>query len=242
MTPVEQALSASLRHMTISEISVATMLGFDSVRHELHGMAAGGRIDCIPAHGQRAARYALKSTTAGAMPADQPEVSNNTGSDGLVSLPEAVAVAIENPEPDAALPPSADGSGGDVWLAPEMQYLAPEDYELPPADPALLASANRALAKQLVALRAETDRLQKVEIECNGWMEMVGELQAELNQARQVSGYIVIAAKRKQVRFTKIENARAAAMSAIHAGAQRADVFALVPVGVARKGAEWRDA
>jgi len=27
--------------------------------------------------------------------------------------------------------------------APEMQYLAPEDYELPPADPALLALANR---------------------------------------------------------------------------------------------------
>ena len=32
---------------------------------------------------------------------------------------------------------------------PELQYLAPEDYELPPADPALLASANRMLSERL---------------------------------------------------------------------------------------------
>jgi len=35
------------------------------------------------------------------------------------------------------------------WTAPEMQHLAPEDYELPPADPALLASANRMLSDRL---------------------------------------------------------------------------------------------
>jgi hypothetical protein len=35
------------------------------------------------------------------------------------------------------------------WTAPEMQYLAPKDYDLPPADPALLASANRILSDRL---------------------------------------------------------------------------------------------
>lgn len=35
------------------------------------------------------------------------------------------------------------------WTAPELQYLAPEDYEMPPADPALLASANRMLHERL---------------------------------------------------------------------------------------------
>ena len=35
------------------------------------------------------------------------------------------------------------------WKAPEMQYLAPEDYEMPPADPVLLASANRMLSDRL---------------------------------------------------------------------------------------------
>jgi len=35
------------------------------------------------------------------------------------------------------------------WQAPEMQYLAPEDYVMPPADPVLLASANRMLSDRL---------------------------------------------------------------------------------------------
>ena len=32
---------------------------------------------------------------------------------------------------------------------PELQYLAPEDYDLSPADPSLLASANRMLSERL---------------------------------------------------------------------------------------------
>ena len=35
------------------------------------------------------------------------------------------------------------------WTAPEMQYLEAEDYKLPPADPVLLASANRMLSDRL---------------------------------------------------------------------------------------------
>ena len=35
------------------------------------------------------------------------------------------------------------------WTAPEMQYLEAEDYKLPPADPVLLASANRMLSVRL---------------------------------------------------------------------------------------------
>lgn len=37
----------------------------------------------------------------------------------------------------------------DFARAPELQYLAPEDYEMPPADPALLAMANRMLGERL---------------------------------------------------------------------------------------------
>ena len=38
------------------------------------------------------------------------------------------------------------------------------------------------------------------------------------------------------------DKARDAALSSIRAGAQRAEVFALVPIGHARRGAEWRSA
>ena len=56
------------------------------------------------------------------------------------------------------------------------------------------------------------------------------------------AGYIVRAAKRKPRTIMDHDKAREAALSAIRAGAQRAEVFAIVPVGAARRGAEWRDA
>ncbi|MCB1889087.1 MAG: BrnA antitoxin family protein [Rhodocyclaceae bacterium] len=52
-------------------------------------------------------------------------------------------------------------------------------------------------------------------------------------------GYIVTASKRKPRRITRPESARRIALASVRAGAQRADVFALVPVGQARRGAEW---
>ena len=58
----------------------------------------------------------------------------------------------------------------------------------------------------------------------------------------QVAGYIVRAAKRKPRTILDQDKARDAALSAIRAGAQRAEVFAIVPIGAARRGAEWRDA
>ncbi|MBL8445659.1 MAG: hypothetical protein JNK52_16585 [Zoogloeaceae bacterium] len=56
------------------------------------------------------------------------------------------------------------------------------------------------------------------------------------------AGYIVTASKRKPRRIMNPEKAVAAAKSTIKAGAQRADVFALVPIGRAVRGAEWRKA
>lgn len=52
-------------------------------------------------------------------------------------------------------------------------------------------------------------------------------------------GYLVRATKRKPRYITKPERAREAALSAVRAGAGRADVLAVVPVGTARRGAEW---
>ena len=60
---------------------------------------------------------------------------------------------------------------------------------------------------------------------------------------RAATSFIVRAAKQKPRTFSSIEKAREAAMAAIRAGAQRAEVCPMLPpVGVARKGAEWRAA
>ena len=56
------------------------------------------------------------------------------------------------------------------------------------------------------------------------------------------AGYLVRASKRKPRALQAADKAREAAMSSIRAGAQRAEVFALVPIGHARCGAEWRPA
>lgn len=56
------------------------------------------------------------------------------------------------------------------------------------------------------------------------------------------AGYLVRATKRKPRTLLDKDKARDAALSSIRAGAQRAEVFALVPIGHARRGAEWRSA
>ena len=224
--------------------------------------------------------------------------------------------------------------------SPDLQYLSPEDYEMPPADPALLASANRMLCDRLEAKDAELlaqakvvvdlrDQLEKkiqdhakeVSAVCNllddiiiepftsrladHAMEAIKEfkkvvaerddlrdrldaltqqleadtgritadlqaalksrsqainesdrLRAELAAERQARealqeqdgvdvkdaavGYLVRVTKRKPRYVTKPERARDAALAAVRAGAGRAEVLAVVPVGVARRGAEWR--
>jgi len=56
------------------------------------------------------------------------------------------------------------------------------------------------------------------------------------------AGYLVRASKRKPRTLLDKDKARDAAMSSIRAGAQRAEVFALVPIGHALRGVEWRPA
>ena len=56
------------------------------------------------------------------------------------------------------------------------------------------------------------------------------------------AGYLVRAPKRKPAIVTKAESAVARAMAAARNGSGRADVYALVLTGTARRGAEWRPA
>lgn len=53
-------------------------------------------------------------------------------------------------------------------------------------------------------------------------------------------GYFVCVPKRAPILRLKPESARSAALSAVRSGAARAEVLAVVPVGTARRGAEWQ--
>jgi hypothetical protein len=167
----------------------------------------------------------------------------------------------------------------------EPSFLAPEDYEMPPADPVLLASANRMLCDRLESKDAELLAQAKVVIDLRDRLDALTQqleadtgritadlqaalksrsqainesdrLRAELAAERQARealqeqdgvdvkdaavGYLVRVTKRKPRYVTKPERARDAALAAVRAGADRAEVLAVVPVGVARRGAEWR--
>lgn len=81
--------------------------------------------------------------------------------------------------------------------------------------------------------------------------EQIDELQREAmrgasclsgSERYAAAGYLVRATKRKPRTLQAEDKAREAALGAIRAGAPRAEVFALVPVGHARRGVEWRSA
>lgn len=91
-----------------------------------------------------------------------------------------------------------------------------------------------AQASTIVELRSQLETLQREAM--RGASLMSGQ------DRYTADGYLVRASKRKPRTLLDKDKARDAALSSIRAGAQRAEVFALVPVGHARRGVEWRSA
>lgn len=108
------------------------------------------------------------------------------------------------------------------------QFLEMQD-ELNRRDDELLAQAST-----IVDLRSQLEGLQR---------EVMRGATCLSGQDRYTAaGYLVRASKRKPRTLLDKDKARDAALSSIRAGAQRAEVFALVPIGHARRGVEWRSA
>ena len=89
-------------------------------------------------------------------------------------------------------------------------------------------------AAVVVDLRAQLETLQRE--------AMRGATCLSGHDRYTAAGYLVRATKRKPRTLLDKDKARDAALSSIRAGAQRAEVFALVPIGHARRGVEWRSA
>ncbi len=89
-------------------------------------------------------------------------------------------------------------------------------------------------AGTIVGLRSQLETLQRDAM--RGASLMSGQ------DRYTAAGYLVRASKRKPRTLLDKDKARDAALSSIRAGAQRAEVFALVPIGHALRGVEWRPA
>lgn len=172
-------------------------------------------------------------------------------------LPKAMSL----PEPPDVKCPNGCKSPID-WTSPEMTYLAPEDYELPPADPVMLALANRELGEQVAKLEeqlsaAAADVVRTRQALTNAINE-ADRLRAELAAERQARealqqqsnaapinarGYVVSANNREPTFHLKLSAAKKVA-EAVAKKSGQAYMDALVPMGSARMAqcVEWRNA
>ena len=202
----------------------------------------------------------------------QPEVAKNTGSsasgslspsEGAAATPSAAPVAADEPQDDDAMPP-ADASLlalANRELADRLARVAhvlrgsgleglkdlDDGADLQTAAAALTGAYQMALAN----LQARDDELFVQAGTVVGLRTQLETLQREAMRGASclsgqdrytAAGYLVRASKRKPRTLLDKDKARDAALSSIRAGAQRAEVFALVPIGHARRGAEWRSA
>lgn len=285
---VEQALAASPSMLTVGQLCAATAMIAADVKAELKTLAHRGQLEHIPGRGHHGGRYGLIQSTPPAAPAAPQPAVGNTGSDASVGYAEGIAVASDNPGPEAAsLSPSVEGSGGDVEddIVDLLCSLAKGEHD----DLSLAGEA----ADEIAALRAELSEARRTNESLQSMVKDAADSLDELGAVHDIlaavlspaeprdpndletielahiiamdlaacraklariasnpavdvmdaaRGYIVLSCKRKPRRITNPADAVESAKSAIRAGAQRSEVFALVPVGVARRGAEWRDA
>ena len=116
------------------------------------------------------------------------------------------------------------------------------------------------LVQHIAGVVKERDDLrERLDAQIKQWQAFAGRLNTELatalrsredlheqSNATDVTaaavGYLVRVPKRPPMIRRKPEAARLAALGAVRAGAARADVLAIVPVGAARRGAEWGEA
>lgn len=127
-------------------------------------------------------------------------------------------------------------------LAEEMRDSHFASAEAATGRAADLLNQLRAVENNRESIKAQLDDLS---LQLNKAQETIHSMELEALQAKSVTeaavGYIVRVVGRKPRICIKPENARNAALSSARAHG-RADVLALVPVGKAVRGAEWKEA
>lgn len=264
MSTVETVLHASPSLMTISQIRESSGLEDSVVRAELRQLAKRGQIEHIPGRGRYDGKYGLLRTTPQA-PAG--EHVDGAGNDETASLRASLAATEQRRlATTAALtaamkqldairahlsPFPADPSGmTEVELA-EHAAAAIRDG----LDRIFSKSADDGTADRLASdLRADLDNAkalnEKLEHLLGSERTACAALREQLEHmthseeragldASLIDSFAVIAPKRPMRRFTAHDSAVKSAMAAASNGSKRGEVFALVHVGSAKRGAVW---
>lgn len=119
----------------------------------------------------------------------------------------------------------------------ELRTRAAEQAAQYQADIARISSGLAAERQAMNNAINEADRLRS---ELATARVLIKAMQEHGNVKDVAVGYLVRVPKRAPILRRKPESARSAALSAVRSGAARAEVLAVVPVGTARRGAEWQ--
>lgn len=283
---------------SVKDLAEACGVTGQAVEHLVAPMLSAGTVGKARNDGERFHRF----FDTKAITPPQPEVGQNTGSDGsAVSVPDASteAVAVQEPAPASCAntaPVAEDeheGRGADIVQTIVDRVLDDPDghdraivraashvdaqrkasawhevagrYECdtPEALAKLLAGYQDAADGKLQAALANAQALtNKLQTLLDSKTHEAEALRAEVERLREsvmptlestepeqavdvleaASAYLVRAPKRKPRILTKPESAREAALACARNGSGRGDVYALVYIGSARRGAEWKAA
>lgn len=141
---------------------------------------------------------------------------------------------------------AAYGRGAAIDVATEELAAALENVTGVESDDMCLEALAEVAANELRNLRALAHKLEAVlhskTHECDA-LRAYNQPQSHQGLcASEINSFAVLAAKRPLRRFYARDRAVESAMRAAANGSGRAEVFALVPIGRAVRGAEWRDA
>ncbi|WP_407280569.1 hypothetical protein U5817_09815 [Aromatoleum evansii] len=259
-TTVEQALEASHTLMTVREIMRDTGHAEPVVRAELRRLAGVGQIEHIPGRGRYDGRYGLLRPIA----KDVPDEADSEG--GEADVQASVPEQAKSDEVGTMRDAKADLAEIRQRLSPFVVERDPEtmtEVELAEHAAAVIRDGMERIfsrdsgdtvkaGDELANAHALSDKLEHllgVERQTSAalreQLEHIttgGEPTAKGLCASQIDSYAVIAPKRPIRRFTGHDSAVKSAMAAASNGSKRGEVFALVHVGSAKRGAVWRPA
>ena len=156
----------------------------------------------------------------------------------LTSEGKAKVKAGANDQDDVA-PESADPAPQPAAAAAPAPSAARPTDALTPAEAGITTES---LQAQIGEMLYRMSRLRAENAQLNAQLRAAEEARTASPAPKAAPapvGYLITAPKRKPRRFTSRTRAADAALKAVRAGAARADVFALIPAGTARRGVEW---
>lgn len=266
MSTVETVLHASPSLMTISQIRESSGLEDSVVRAELRQLAKRGQIEHIPGRGRYDGKYGLLRTTPQAPAGEHVDGAANDETANLRAslaateqrrLATTAALTAAMKQLDAIRahlsPFPADPSGmTEVELAEHAAAAIRDGLDRIFSK----SSDDGAADKRASDLRAELDNAkalnEKLEHLLGSERTASAALREQLEHitnggepaapglcASLIDSFAVIAPKRPMRRFTAHDSAVKSAMAAASNGSKRGEVFALVHVGSAKRGAVW---